>query len=335
MKKGLVALGVVVAFMIPLLTVGVRQPAAQAPIVLKAVTSWATAWVFNDMYREWIKRVNERASGRLRIDLLGGPEVYPAFEQLDPLKRGVIDILVTSPSYVAGALPEVNAVWFMFEASDPARAREVGLFERIDRVTREKAGVATLGATMWMPFSVYLTKPIERADLKGFRIRSNPIYDPVVKGLGASTVTLPPAEIISALQTGIVDGFAWPAIYVVGPGYGRYVKYKVMPWWWQAVEGMVFANAKSLDALPPDLKKLLVDTLAEIERESKRYYTAKEAGEDDVLKRAGLKIIELPKAEVDKIKRLHWEDGTRMFLTGPSPKHGPGLRDLVSQFAPR
>ena len=166
-------------------------------------------------------------------------------------------------------------------------------------------------------------------------MRSTPIYDPVVKGLGAATVSLPPAEVIPALQTGVVDGIAWPAIFIAGPGYARYVKYKVMPWWWQAVDGMVFVNAKSYDALPPDLKKLLVDTLKEIERESKRYYAKKEAAEDEQLKKAGVKIIELSKADVEKIKRLHWEQGTQMFLTGPSPKHGPELKELVSKFAPR
>jgi hypothetical protein len=78
-----------------------------------------------------------------------------------------------------------------------------------------------------------------------------------------------------------------------------------------------------------------VDTLKEIERESKRYYQAKETAEDEQLKRAGVKIIELPRAEIEKLKRLHWEDGTKMFLTGPSPKHGPELKELLSQFAPR
>jgi TRAP-type C4-dicarboxylate transport system substrate-binding protein len=195
--------------------------------------------------------------------------------------------------------------------------------------------VTTLGATMWLPFSVYLNKPIEKADLKGFKMRSTPIYDPVVKGLGAATVSLPPAEIIPALQTGVVDGFAWPAIFVAGPGYARYVKYKVMPWWWEAVDGMVFVNAKRFDSLSPDLKKLLTDTLAEVEREAKPYFVKKEAAEDEALKKTGVKIIELGKAEIEKIRRIHWEQGTQMFLMGPSPKHGPGLKELVTRFAPK
>jgi TRAP-type C4-dicarboxylate transport system substrate-binding protein len=318
-----------------LMLVDVPAPAAQAPVTLKAVTAWTKGWVFNDMYLEWIKRVNERAGGRLKIEYLGGPEVYPAFEQLDPLKRGVIDVVSTTSSYLAGALPETNAGWFMFEAADPVKAREIGLYERLDKITREKAGVGFLGSTMWLPFSVYLTKPIDKADLKGFKMRSTPTYDAVLKGLGAATVSLPPAEVIPALQTGVVDGFAWPAIYVVAPGYARYVKYKVMPWWWQAIDGEVFFNAKSFDALPADLKKLLVDTLKEIEREAKPYFQRKEAAEDEQLKKAGVKIIELPASEVAKVKRIHWEEGTRTFLTGPSPKYGAELKELMSQFAPR
>ena len=335
MKKVVAALVSFFAFAVLLLAVGVPEPAAQTPIVLKAATAWTKHWVFNDMYFEWIKRVNERAAGRLKIEYLGGPEVFPAFEQLDPLKRGVVDTIVTSTAYIAGALPETNAIWFLFEAADPVKAREIGLFDRLDRITREKAGVALLGSTGWFPFSVYVNKPIEKADLRGFKMRSTPIYDPVLKGLGAATVSLPPAEVIPALQTGVVDGIAWPAVFVVQPGYARYLKYKVMPWWWQSIEAEVLLNAKAFDALPDDLKKLLVDTQKEIEREAKRYFQAKEAAEDELLKKAGVKIIELPKSEVDKVKRIHWEEGTKMFLTGPSPKHGPELKALLAPFAPR
>ena len=327
-----------VAIAVLFLTVGASglwAQTASTPVTLKAVMGWTKHWVFNDMYLEWIKRVNERAGGRLKFENVGGPEVFPALEQLDPLKRGVIDSIVTPASYVTGALPELHANDLMFDGSDPAKAREIGLPERLDRITREKAGVTFIGATMWLPFSIYLNKPIEKADLRGIKMRSISLYDPVLKGLGAGTVSLAPAEIIPALQTGIVDGIAWPAVFVVGPGYAKYVKYKVMPWWWQSTNGLVMMNAKSFDALPPDLRKLLVDTMKEIEREAKRHYQAKEAAEDEQLKRAGIKIITLPAAEVEKVKRIHWEEGSKLFLTDRSPKYGPELKELIAPFAPR
>lgn len=316
-----------------LLAIDAPRAVAQAPVVVKAVTAWDKTQPFVDLYMEWIKRVNAKAGGKLRIDYVGGPEVYPSFEQLDPLKRGVIGTIVTSTAYVAGALPEVNATWFGFGAP-PDQLRAGGLADALDKVTREKAGVTVLGFPLQMRFNAYLNRPIEKADLRGFKLRSTPIYDPVLKGLGAATVTLPPAELLTALQTGVVEGFAWPAVFVTGPGYARMIKYKVMPPWWVGTD-IALMNAQAFDALPAESKKLLIDTMKEIEREVQGYYLNKEKDEDAILAKGGVKIVELPASEVEKVKRLHWEEGTKAFLLARSPKHGPQLKELMARFAPR
>lgn len=306
---------------------------APAPVVLKTVAAWPTAWPFDDMYAEWIKRVNERARGQLRIELIGGPEVYPAFEQLDPLKRGVIDAVVTTMAYVAGAIPEVGATWFGFGAH-PEQLRASGLVDLLDRVTREKVGVTFLGMPLYQRFNLYLNRPLERADLRGFKIRSLPVYDPVVKGLGGSSVSLPATEVYTALQTGVADGLGWPAAFVVEPGFAKLLKYKVMPPWWIGVD-LALMNARSFDRLPADLKKLLVETMREIEREVPGYFLDLEKKQDEKLAQAGVKIIELPAMEVEKVKRIHWEAGSKAFLLGPSPTYGRQLTDLMGRFAPR
>jgi hypothetical protein len=189
---------------------------ASAEVALKAVTAWGKNFTFVDMYMEWIKRVNEKGKGKIRIDYIGGPEVYPSFEQLEPLKRGVFATMVTSTAYIAGALPETNATWFGFGAT-PAQLREAGLVAAIDKITREKAGVMLLGMPLQMKFNVYTKKEIKGANLSGLKMRTTPIYDPVLKGLGASTLTVPPTELLTALESGIVDGFAWPGVAVTGP----------------------------------------------------------------------------------------------------------------------
>lgn len=305
----------------------------QAPVTLKAVTAWTKGWPFNNMYFEWIKRVNERSGGRIKIEYLGGPEVYPALEQLDPLKRGVMDTIITSTGYVAGVLPEVNATWLGFGAS-PADLRGAGLVDMLDKIAREKAGVTVLGFPLQVRFNVYLNKPIEKADLRGLKLRSVAVYDPVLKGLGAATVTIPPAEILPALQTGIVDGFAFPAVFVVKPGFARVIKYKVMPHWWIGTD-IVLMNAQAFDALPADLKKVLIDAMKEVERDTPAYFLKLEKDEDAELAKAGVKIIELPAAEVAKVNRVQWEEGSKAFLLGPSPKYGPQLKEMMARFAPR
>ncbi len=312
--------------------VALFSPAVSAQ-QLKAVTAWDKSLAFNDMFVEWTKRVTQRSGGKLRMDVIGGPEVYPSFEQLEPLKRNVFSAMITSTAYVAGALPEVNATWFGFGAT-PAQMREAGLVELLDKIAREKAGVTVIGFPLQMRFNVFLAKPIQKAELAGFKLRSTPIYDPVLKGLGAATVTVQPAELLTALESGIVDGFAWPAVMVTGPGYARAIKFKVTPNWWIGTD-IVLMNAQAFDALAPEMKKLLVDTMREIERETPAYFEAKEKAEDALLAKANVKNIELSGADLERIKKLHWEEGTKAFLLSRSPKYGQQLKDLMAKFAPK
>jgi TRAP-type C4-dicarboxylate transport system substrate-binding protein len=311
----------------------VPYTASAQQVTLKAVTAWGKNFTFVDMYLEWVKRVNAKAAGKLKIDHVGGPEVYPSFEQLEPLKRGVFATMVTSTAYIAGALPETNATWFGFGAT-PAELRAAGLVAAIDKITREKAGVMMLGMPLQMKFNVYTKKEIKGASLAGLKMRSTPIYDPVLKGLGASTLTVPPTELLTALESGIVDGFAWPGVMVTGPGYARAVKYKVSPSWWVGTD-IALMNAKAFDALAPDLQKLLIDTMIEIEKEVPAYYGAKEKAEDEAMAKMGIQNIAMSDADMVKIKKLHWESGVESFLMKPSPKYGPELKKILERFAPK
>ncbi|HEY7610499.1 MAG TPA: TRAP transporter substrate-binding protein DctP [Alphaproteobacteria bacterium] len=307
--------------------------AAAAEVALKAVSAWGKNFTFVDMYVEWMKRVNEKGKGKVKIDYIGGPEVYPSFEQLEPLKRGVFATMITSTAYIAGALPESNATWFGFGAT-PAELRQAGLVAAIDKITREKAGVMLLGMPLQMKFNVYLKKEIKGANLSGVKMRTTPIYDPVLKGLGASTLTVPPTELLTALESGIVDGFAWPGVAVTGPGYARAVKYKVTPSWWVGTD-IALMNAKAFDSLAPDLQKLLVDTMIEIEKEVPAYFGAKEKAEDEAMAKMGIQNIAMSEADMAKIKKLHWDAGVEAFLMKPSPKYGPELKKILERFAPK
>jgi TRAP-type C4-dicarboxylate transport system substrate-binding protein len=306
---------------------------AQEMVTLKAVTAWSRNFNFNDQYFEWIKRVNDKGAGKIRIDYVGGPEVYPSFEQLEPLKRGVFASVVTSTAYVAGALPELNATWFGFGAT-PADLRAAGLVAALDKVTREKHGVMVLGMPLQMRFNVYLKSPIEGANLSGLKMRSTPIYEPVLKGLGAATVTVPPADLLTALETGVVDGFAWPAVAVTGPGYARAIKHKVTPPWWVGTD-VALMNARAFDALSDDRKKILIDAMIEVEKGVFDYYLAKEKEEDAAMVRMGIQNIATSDADLKKIHKMHWEAGTEAFLKKPSPKYASDLMQVIERYAPK
>ena len=64
---------------------------SQAPIVLKMQGAWGAKDIFNEMAEEYVKRVNEMAGGRLRIDYLVAGAVVKPFEVMDATSKGVLD----------------------------------------------------------------------------------------------------------------------------------------------------------------------------------------------------------------------------------------------------
>ena len=64
---------------------------AQSPIVLKMQGAWGAKDIFNEMAEEYVKRVNDMAGGRLRIDYLVGGAVVKPFEVMDATNKGVLD----------------------------------------------------------------------------------------------------------------------------------------------------------------------------------------------------------------------------------------------------
>ena len=75
---------------------------AQSPIVLKMQGAWGAKDIFNEMAEEYVKRVNEMAGGRLRIDYLLAGAVVKPFEVMDATSKGVLDAGHSVPVYWYG-----------------------------------------------------------------------------------------------------------------------------------------------------------------------------------------------------------------------------------------
>jgi TRAP-type mannitol/chloroaromatic compound transport system substrate-binding protein len=69
---------------------------------LKMQGSWGKADVFNEMAEDYVKRVNEMAGGRLRIDYLVGGSVVHPFQVFDGVHGGQIDAAHTVTVYWYG-----------------------------------------------------------------------------------------------------------------------------------------------------------------------------------------------------------------------------------------
>jgi len=80
-------------------------------------------------------------------------------------------------------------------------------------------------------------------------------------------------------------------------------------------------------ATPPTL---LVAALAPI-----TLRIAGELADGTVTWMTGVKTIETSAADLAKIRKIHWEEGTKTFLISRSPKYGQQLKDAMAKFAPK
>jgi TRAP-type mannitol/chloroaromatic compound transport system substrate-binding protein len=74
----------------------------QSPVVLKMQGAWGAKDIFNEMAEQYVKRVNEMAGGRLRIDFLVAGAVVKPFEVMDATSKGVLDACHSVPVYWYG-----------------------------------------------------------------------------------------------------------------------------------------------------------------------------------------------------------------------------------------
>lgn len=329
MKKWLGAF--VILFLSFGLAVGVPSGHAEK-YILKAVTAWPKPvtdnqafFIFTDLVK---KMVEEKYPGELEIKYLGGPEVVKYTEQVHALQTGMIDMCFTANAYYVSLLPEVDALklsHFM-----PWEERERGAWDYINQLHEQKIGVhylARLG--LGIPFNLYLIKPIEKADLRGLNIRVSPMYLQIIKALGGNPVVIPPTDVYTALERGVVDGYCWPVIGIMDWGWHKLTKYIVEPGFYQA-PNPVLVGLKAWNKLPKYLQDLLTEAAIEAEKQAVAHFQKLAAEERPKLLEAGLKVIQLPPEEAEKFLKIGYEAAWSEIIQ-KCPETGPKLRQLLSK----
>jgi TRAP-type mannitol/chloroaromatic compound transport system substrate-binding protein len=235
------------------------------------VQSTFPAGIWDYMWGEnFVKRVNEVAGGRLKIDLLPAGAVVPAFEVLDAVEKGVLDGAISWSGYWVGK----NTAFSLFASATGGPFGMSNwdfiawLFEgggiELYRELLEKAGYKNV---VWFPIWGEMPEPLgwykkpirSVADLKGMKMRAAGLAADVFKELGASVVTLPAAEILPALERGVIEGAEFSDPHSdMRLGFHDVVKYYHIPGIHQPTGvGEVLINKAQWDKLPKDLQMLI------------------------------------------------------------------------------
>lgn len=281
------------------LAFGVQGAAAQE-LVLRTVTPFDAG---NPLSKPIVllKEVVEReTNGRVEIKILGGPEVIPSLEQFDGLRNGVVDILQGPVPYYVGAVPETFALLYTNQTS--AEMRDSGLYQRMAELHDEKVDLHQWAITSGQPgtaFRFYLKEPVETADFTGLKIRVAASTAAIVTALGGTPVSIPFADVYTAMERGVADGFGSTYTGIVEPGFPEVFDY-VLQEPFYTLSGPILIRNDVWAGIPDDLKQEL-DRIAPIYEQIFADFTAQSlAKEDEALRAAGIEFIELPAGEKEK-----------------------------------
>ncbi len=183
-------------------------PANAAEMSLKLVSMLAKKTPIGQTFDGFIARLNKELAGEFRIDWRGGPEVVPQFKQPNAVRLGSVDATLTSPSYANGILNVSGSA--NYSNKQYAEIKATGYLDYMAELHATK-GLVYVGElpVSQLRFHLFLRKPIRKlADFGNMKIRVFPAIAPAVKALGASPLVLPMTEIYTAMERGIVDGFA-------------------------------------------------------------------------------------------------------------------------------
>lgn len=276
---------------------------AQSQTVLRAIT-YAPPNKYEDsmvMFKTWIESVNAAGKGELRIDHIGGPEVFPVADQVNAVSKGLADIVMTFTVHTA-LVPEVDTTGL--SDISIAEERKIGYIELLDKA-HEKINIKVIGRTATdSGFYIFSKEPIRKlADFKGVKIRSHSGYDPLFKAVGALPVGMNISEIYSGLEHGVVRAAPYP-LYVYDMGLQAVTKFVLADAFWNSHTTLTFMNRKKFDGLQPKLQKLIMDKQLDIEREMPKVLGDMKSTERGKLEKAGMTFVNLSPAEAKTWRRL-------------------------------
>lgn len=272
------------------------------------------------------ERIERASNGRLKIKVYGAGELIPAFEVFDAVSRGAVEMGHGASYYHKG---KVDAAQFF-------TAIPFGLNYLELNGWLYYGGGLELWRELYEPFKLmpfpcgntgvqmggWFKKPINSIeDLKGLKMRIPGLGGEVLRRAGGIPVTLPGAEIFTALQTGAIDATEWVGAYNdVSFGLHKAANYYYYPGWQEPGPGLeCIINQDAWNTLPADLQAIVEISCQAITTDMTAEYTNGNAGAlQQLLKDPEIHVRPFPDEVLKLLKTLTAEVMAEMMANDPA-----------------
>ncbi|MBL95912.1 MAG: ABC transporter substrate-binding protein [Magnetovibrio sp.] len=211
-------------------------------------------------------QVTKCSGGRLSIQLFASGEIVPAFESIDAVGAGTVEMGHGAPYYWKGKAPasqfvsnfpfgltaqEYNA-WYYYGGGD----------KLCDELYQDAFGCKyIICGNTGIQHPGWCSKEVDTLEqFKGLKMRMPGIGAEVMKRIGATVVNLPGSEVAAALASGTIDWVEWNNPYgEASMGFHRHAKYYYAPGWHECGTALeLFVNSKAWNSLDDELKAIVI-----------------------------------------------------------------------------
>jgi TRAP-type mannitol/chloroaromatic compound transport system substrate-binding protein len=279
---------------------------AQTSTTLRFQSTWPAKDIFHEYATDFAKKVNDMASGKLKIEVLPAGAVVPAFQLLDAVSKGTLDGGHGVIAYWYGKNTAL-ALW----GSGPAFGMDANMVLAWHNYGGGKALVDEIYKSLNLDVASYLygpmptqplgwfKKPVARVeDMKGLKFRTVGLAVDIFTELGTAVNPLPGGEIVPALDRGLIDAAEFNnASSDRVLGFPDVAKNCMLQSFHQSGEQFeILFNRSKLAALPPELKSI-IDYAVQAASADMSWKAIQRNSEDYIaLKKQGINFYKTPDA---------------------------------------
>lgn len=243
------------------------------------------------------------SNGELEIEYAGGSDVIGGFDAPEAVANGVFDMSHSANSYFAGAMP--SSISLASGNASMDQLQSAGVLDAYADILMQQRGVKMLGMPLSGVGYVFQVRgnPSELSYFEGKKIRSIPLYDPILEAMGATPVTTSPAEAYTAMERGVVDGLGWPDIGLLDFKFYEQAKFVMLPDFYQ-LRTVTLINPNSFSGLPEELQSVLTEASASADAIGAAWAKEKRDAEHAEMEAAGVEFVSLNEAEGAQFRAL-------------------------------
>lgn len=188
--------------------------------------------LLGEVVQKFAEFVEEETNGEVTLKIYPARELGDQRELVDGMILGTVDMSINSTDYLSSVCPAIGVcdlpfLWKDFDHLEEALTGRPG--EKLKEIMVKETGIRPLTFLFTAGFrNFYLTKKVDSfRDLKGLDIRvpEAEVYIDFIKALGANPVAIPGGEIITSLNTGLIQGYEGEPSSAVTSGYAEVARH--------------------------------------------------------------------------------------------------------------